>query len=500
MKKTVHFKNFQIALLLIATVITSLTSLAQSGNGGGNGSGSSAAAPELVFKNPALTSGTANKEGAIYRFSNVGAQNGQSVDAEIKLKKFSRNDIVMNNVDLASLGWDKAFQPQFGLPGLVQPNQNWYIDFEMTFYKAGTNQKQKMQKVDLTALDVDGDGLSISEYVTYSNPSSVSYSTVSYLNSNPAGAVGQLFTCSADNIASPLFGCTNCGGDGMTGSGNNTDECQNCDGSGLLHDQCDHAFQGVVGTSVSGPVENFMNIDTNSTQVMVTYQYLQVDKIRFRYGAKSGAVASNGAGIRLNSTWFRQFSLAPAVILPVRMTDFNAIYKGTDVTLNWTTDMEENFSHFVVQRSNDGKNYTDIATVFPAGGNGVRTQYAYKDRNVSSASGMNFYRVLCVDKTKESTFSAVRIVRLAKDNAASLALSTYPNPVKDQLRVTLPASFQGKKVTLELYNANGVILEAIQLGAASQTEVLNIGNQSNGFYLVKATCEDQVAQQRVIKN
>ena len=39
-------------------------------------------APELVFMNPVLKSGTANKEGAIYRFSNV----TEGIDAEVKLK------------------------------------------------------------------------------------------------------------------------------------------------------------------------------------------------------------------------------------------------------------------------------------------------------------------------------------------------------------------------------------------------------------------------------
>ena len=112
--------------------------------------------PELVFTNPVLVSGTALKQGAVYRFSNVTT----GVDATVKLKKFSRNDIVMPTVDNSVLGWNKALQPEFGLPGVVAPFQNWYVDFEMTFYKAGTNSKQKMDTIDFTALDVDGDGMS----------------------------------------------------------------------------------------------------------------------------------------------------------------------------------------------------------------------------------------------------------------------------------------------------------------------------------------------------
>src|SRR4028118_1128844 len=123
LNRTEIFKKF--FLLLVAMALTVFV-LAQ-------GKTDTAVVPELVFMNPVLVSGTANKEGAVYRFPNVTT----GVDAEIRLKKFSRNDIVMSNVDLPNMGWEKAFQPQFGLAGYVSPNQHWYIDFECTFYEAG---------------------------------------------------------------------------------------------------------------------------------------------------------------------------------------------------------------------------------------------------------------------------------------------------------------------------------------------------------------------------
>ena len=124
MKTTVPVRNFTFLLFFI-TFISFDNIIAQ--------------VPELVFTAPVLKSGQANKEGAIYRFSNV--TNG--VDAEVKLKKFSRNDIVMADVDLASLGWDKAFQPQFGLPGNVAPGQKWFIEFEVKLFQSGTNKNRR---------------------------------------------------------------------------------------------------------------------------------------------------------------------------------------------------------------------------------------------------------------------------------------------------------------------------------------------------------------------
>jgi hypothetical protein len=442
MKRSVHNKIFQIVLLATAFILSN-SSIAQ-----GTGGNSGVTSTELVFKDPVLVFGDHHQEGAVYRFSNVGIQDGQAIDAEIKLRKFSRPDIVIHDIDHPWMGWEKAFQPRFGLNSIAS-NENWYIDFEMIFYKAGTNVLHKIKKFDLTALDIDGDGRAVTEYAVFENPSSMTFSPVSYLANN-----------------------------------------------GLV--QNEHA-DGVTGNVIQGPIETFWGIDTSATQVMVTYTYLDTDRIRFRYGATSGETGDNyGGEYRLNSVWFKEFSLAPVGTLPVKLTEFNAILKGADVQLAWTSELEENFSHFIVQRSADGKNYKDIATVFAAGGNGS-TKYTFKDKNVA-ASGLHYYRIVCVDKTAETAYSSVRTIRFAKENAQALALATYPNPVTDQLKVTLPTSFQGKKVTLELYNANGAVIRVMQLSAASQTETLQLGNQSKGFYLVKATCEGQVAQQRIVKN
>lgn len=450
-------------------------------------------APELVFKNPVLVSGQGNRQGAIYRFNNVVS----GVDATIRLKKFSRNDIVMQNIDLASMGWDKAFQPQFGMPGYVQPNQNWYIDFELKFLQAGTNNSITLPKVDMTALDVDGDGVSVREYAVFQNPSNVIYSTVSYLAEQPAGVVGQTFTCPIDSLVSVLIPCVVCGGDGKTGPWNLTD-CTVCNATGIVYSLCGHGYQETTGNQLQGPVENFMNIDTAATQVMATYQYTDVNTINFRYGARSGTSPSNGAGIRLNSLWFRQFNLAPPTVLPIKLSDFAAFLNRKDVNLSWVGH-EENFSHYVLQRSTDGKEFSDIAVIFAANASSA-TRYQYKDANVASATGAVFYRLQLVDKVKEAAqYSEVRVIRLGKE-VGPLQLVTYPNPVVSQVRVTLPAEWQGKPVMLELYTVNGTRVQSVQLGSASQTETMDVTKASNGFYLVKATCNGQTAQQRIVKN
>jgi hypothetical protein len=465
-------------LLFITTLLINAAAFCQSG-------------PQLIFNNPVLVNGTANSQGAVYRFSNVTT----GVDAEMKLKKFSRNDIVMATIDNSVLGWDKAFQPEFGLAGVVAPNQHWYIDFELTFFKAGTNTKQKMDTVDLTALDVDGDGNSISEYVTYDKPNSISYSTFSFLTNSPTGNVGQIFECDADGISSALVACTNCGGDGINGG----DECNNCEGSGLLHDDCDHAYQGNTGNTVQGPVNNFLAIDTSATQVMALYQFLNKSKIKFRYGAKSSVLESNGSGIRLNSTWFREFSLAPVSPLPVKLTSFTAMLNNNKVDLKWATASEINASHFMVEKSTDGVNFSEAGMVFATGNAADKADYSLSDNVNMNQAGVIYYRLRSVDIDGKNELSATRIIRIGKQADKNISILTYPNPVSNEIRITIPANWQNKKVLYEIFNAAGRTTKRIETANSSQTETINVSSMATGFYIVRVNFEGQTAQQKIIK-
>lgn len=59
--------------------------------------------------------------------------------------------------------------------------------------------------------------------------------------------------------------------------------------------------------------------------------------------------------------WMLTKSRVPG--LPVTFISFSAVAESTETTLTWTTAQEENSSHFIIQRSTDGKNWDDVASV-----------------------------------------------------------------------------------------------------------------------------------------
>lgn len=446
--------------------------------------------PELVFQNPVLVSGNALKEGAVYRFTNVAA----GIDGNIRLKKFSRSDISMPSVDLTGLGWDKAFQPQFGLPGNVQPNQDWYIDFELTFFKSGSNTKEMVDKFTLTALDVDGDGLSIKEYVTMEKASSVSYAANSYFNTAPPSVLIPP-TCPKCGKQSMPVTCPKCGGDGKDGK----KKCKQCDGVGKVYETCSHPWDGQDAT-VQGPKDNFANIDTSATAVMATYVYNNKDVVNFRIGAKSGDYVSN-AGIRLNSLWFKGFNLTPTsefTVLPLKFSSFRAVKDEKNIVITWSAENEKNLNHYVIERSTDGNAFTDLATVFPAGDE-VAAPYSYKD--VAPVSGTTvLYRIRMVDAEKQISYSTVAAIHMPKAPENTAAITTYPNPTQDKLNIQLPDAWRGQTLNVDIYNTSGRRVDTKQCQNAAATETVQISRLPKGTYIVMASSKNGTAQQTIYKN
>ena len=201
-------------------------------------------------------------------------------------------------------------------------------------------------------------------------------------------------------------------------------------------------------------------------------------------------LTSNAATVTLNF-----FANSP---LPVKLLNFDAKYNKPNVTLNWSTAMEKNFSHFEIEYGTDGSNFNELALIFGAGESDSKKDYSYVDKTVSGRSGLVYYRLKSVDNDGKATYSSVRIIRLGEEKQG-ISLTTYPNPVSSELRVTIPTNWQNKKVTYEVFNSNGEVSKRSESAGSSQTENLNVSSLAPGLYVVRVTCDGQSAQQKIIK-
>ncbi|MEI2822736.1 MAG: hypothetical protein V9F02_04830 [Chitinophagaceae bacterium] len=99
---------------------------------------------------------------------------------------------------------------------------------------------------------------------------------------------------------------------------------------------------------------------------MVTNLYEDVNVITIRIGGSTTGSANDTR--RKASIWFKAFPYTnPVTTLPVTLTSFIATLNSNSVNIKWTTASEMNVSHFVLERSIDGTNFSEAGLVFAKG-------------------------------------------------------------------------------------------------------------------------------------
>lgn len=408
--------------------------------------------PELEFKDPERETGVAGADGTIYRFKNV-VTTGTNIDALVKITQRSHPQVRVTSIDINNTGNSKAFQPQIAFAdGNVPRNTTWWVDFDVNFVRSGSNTPIAVSSFNLTALDVDGDGSTLNEFVSFYNSSSYTLENNSQL--------------SVQNIWATILS--------------------------LL----------TPGREFVGPRTNYEGIDVNATRVMTTVTFNNKSWYRMRLGGSTNNSGGSSAADRMYSFWYKgfNFNMPVQTTLPIKLVSFTATLNNGKTDLKWITSSEKDVSHFVIEKSLDGKNFTDAGTVAATGNSNSDNTYNFTDANINSdRASVIYYRLRSVDIDAKSQLSDIRLIKIDKAGSLNLSIQTYPNPVTSELRVTLPANWQGKKVNYELVNNNGQIAARKLASSSSQTETLNVSGLPTGFYIVRVSCDGETAIQKVIK-
>jgi G8 domain-containing protein/type IX secretion system substrate protein len=165
------------------------------------------------------------------------------------------------------------------------------------------------------------------------------------------------------------------------------------------------------------------------------------------------------------------------VSLPVTWVAFAAVRTGEAVTLDWSTVNEKNNSHFEVERSVDGSNWSTIGTV-EAGVMGQADRYSYTDETAGTAA--TWYRLRQVDLDGQSEYS--KVVTVGGTNAMAATRTTiYAAGKTINIRFAEPTS---SRVTVRLVSMGGQVLQQETLETASGTMSLSASNLPAGIYVV----------------
>lgn len=122
------------------------------------------------------------------------------------------------------------------------------------------------------------------------------------------------------------------------------------------------------------------------------------------------------------------FDCSGAALLPLELLFFQVKkLNDSDVMLNWETANEVNTSHFEIERSPDGRVWSQLDSTPAAGFSALNLEYDFLDKNAhptDAPPALLFYRLRMVDLDGSFKYSPVRSVSFQNEKA----FSVYPNP------------------------------------------------------------------------
>ncbi|UAY51725.1 T9SS type A sorting domain-containing protein [Ferruginibacter albus] len=185
-------------------------------------------------------------------------------------------------------------------------------------------------------------------------------------------------------------------------------------------------------------------------------------------------------------------------IVPVKFTAFNAVKNADNANLTWSVANESaNTDHYEIERSTDGTSFSKIATAAIKGGSS-NNNYSYTDANISilQSNGTIYYRIKQVDKSGQVTYTEIRTVKLN-----GLAISVFPNPVKNVLTVSTSLTKAGN-IIFSLTDATGKQLRQLQTSGikGSNTNTLQMEGLASGSYLLKVSAGTETSILTIFKN
>jgi hypothetical protein len=169
------------------------------------------------------------------------------------------------------------------------------------------------------------------------------------------------------------------------------------------------------------------------------------------------------------------------VILPLQFVSCRgwANTNGNANTVEWEISGDA-ADHFEVERSNNGSDFTTIATVpYKTNAGTTTVKYQYVDNDI--ANEVQYYRIKAVEPGNAVTYSSIVSI---KHTVAGGKIIVYPNPAQDYVYVSTPGSnFENKEMML--VNMSGMVLKKTRINETGSQVKLNVSMLPHGVYVIK---------------
>jgi hypothetical protein len=142
--------------------------------------------------------------------------------------------------------------------------------------------------------------------------------------------------------------------------------------------------------------------------------------------------------------------------LMVHLLNFNAVKVANGDQVIWTTENEQNYTSFTVQRSTDGGATFGVLGGVPSSGQGT---YSLLDK--APVTGANAYRLQMTDLNGAVTYSKIVTIMYANtgNQIATNGFIVYPNPTVGPVNLTMNQVNAGQTYTIQIVNNLGAVIQ-----------------------------------------
>ena len=185
------------------------------------------------------------------------------------------------------------------------------------------------------------------------------------------------------------------------------------------------------------------------------------------------------------------------LVLPIELVSFTASCNGNSVDVKWTTASEKNNDYFILERSYDAVNFSEVTRIAGAGNSIEENNYAYTDYEYYG--GSMYYRLKQVDYDGKRIVSETIVVKCT-DYELDPVVSVFPNPFRSEITLSL-TNFANKPATVEIFDIMGTLVMSKDIDATGNEyeAVLNLDNLSSATYTIRVSTADFVVNKRIVK-
>lgn len=206
-------------------------------------------------------------------------------------------------------------------------------------------------------------------------------------------------------------------------------------------------------------------------------------------GTTWASAISGSANQRFNLAIFtgQPNTFCGAFPLSITLKNFTSKCEGDQTRLDWGTVSEKNNDYFIIEKSNDGTAWSELAQVKGYGTTNEEQDYSFSDRNTSNVTV--YYRLKQVDfDGTEETLNVIASNCLPEGKAA-----VSPNPTEGAFEVF--NINKGDEITV--YDMMGNVVN--QTTALSNFASVDLSTQQTGVYMISVLSTEGNQMVKVVK-